>query len=154
VLTNLHIVTPEIQNRNVLWGFCFLTTPYTKHELIKMESDIFKLLQFKLGNPTIKIFLRRFTRSGHEDKNRSILLMEFLGSYLPELSLMDYGCLRFLPSVVAATVMFVARLTIDPDVTPWVRGKIDLRRCLNIMQWIFLFLKAHYPFFSGHLDDC
>jgi len=87
-----------------------------------MESDIFKLLQFKLGNPTIKIFLRRFTRSGHEDKNRSILLMEFLGSYLPELSLVDYGCLRFLPSVVAATVMFVARLTIDPDVTPWGYG--------------------------------
>jgi len=53
---------------------------------------------------------------------RSILLMEFLGSYLPELSLMDYGCLRFLPSVVAATVMFVARLTIDPDVTPWGYG--------------------------------
>jgi len=48
--------------------------------------------------------------------------MEFLGSYLPELSLMDYGCLRFLPSVVAATVMFVARLTIDPDVTPWGYG--------------------------------
>jgi len=75
------------------------------------------------------------------------LLMEFLGSYLPELSLVDYGCLWFLPSVVAATVMFVARLTIDPDVTPWVRGKIDLRRCLNIMQWIFLFLKVHYPSF-------
>jgi cyclin-A len=57
--------------------------------------------------------------------------MEFMGSYLAELSLLDYGCLRFLPSVVAASVMFVARLTIDPDVTPWVRSKIDLRRCLK-----------------------
>jgi hypothetical protein len=53
---------------------------------------------------------------------RSILLMEFLGSYLAELSLLDYGCLRFLPSVVAASVMFVARLTIDPNVNPWVRN--------------------------------
>jgi len=50
---------------------------------------------------------------------RSILLMEFLGSYLAELSLLDYGCLRFLPSIVAASVMFVARLTINPDVNPW-----------------------------------
>jgi len=100
--------------------FCYITdNTYTKQELLKMESDILKLLQFELGNPTIKTFLRRFTRSAHEDKKRSILLMEFLGSYLAELSLLDYGCLRFLPSVVAASVMFVARLTIDPDVNPW-----------------------------------
>ncbi|RCV19236.1 hypothetical protein SEVIR_3G385400v4 [Setaria viridis] len=100
--------------------FCYITdNTYTKQELVKMESDILKLLQFELGNPTIKTFLRRFTRSAHEDKKRSILLMEFLGSYLAELSLLDYGCLRFLPSVVAASVMFVARLTIDPDVNPW-----------------------------------
>ncbi|PUZ67633.1 hypothetical protein GQ55_3G451600 [Panicum hallii var. hallii] len=100
--------------------FCYITdNTYTKQELVKMESDILKMLQFELGNPTIKTFLRRFTRSAHEDKKRSILLMEFLGSYLAELSLLDYGCLRFLPSVVAASVMFVARLTIDPDVNPW-----------------------------------
>jgi cyclin-A len=49
--------------------------------------------------------------------------MEFLGSYLAELSLLDYGCLRFLPSVVAASVMFVARLTIDPNANPWVRNR-------------------------------
>ncbi|CAN6356737.1 unnamed protein product [Urochloa humidicola] len=100
--------------------FCYITdNTYTKQELVKMESDILKLLQFELGNPTIKTFLRRFTRSAYEDKKSSILLMEFLGSYLAELSLLDYGCLRFLPSVVAASVMFVARLTIDPDVNPW-----------------------------------
>ena len=78
---------------------------------------------------------------------RSILLMEFLGSYLAELSLLDYGCLRFLPSIVAASVMFVARLTINPDVNPWVSNKIDLLDVWNITQWIFLFLKAHYPAF-------
>ncbi|XP_066355844.1 cyclin-A3-2-like [Miscanthus floridulus] len=100
--------------------FCYITdNTYTKEELLKMESDILKLLKFELGNPTIKTFLRRFTRSAHEDKKRSILLMEFLGSYLAELSLLDYGCLRFLPSVVAASVLFVARLTIDPNVNPW-----------------------------------
>ncbi|CAD6267242.1 unnamed protein product [Miscanthus lutarioriparius] len=100
--------------------FCYITdNTYTKEELLKMESDILKLLKFELGNPTIKTFLRRFTRSAHEDKKRSILLMEFLGSYLAELSLLDYGCLRFLPSFVAASVMFVARLTIDPNVNPW-----------------------------------
>ncbi|XP_062203294.1 cyclin-A3-2-like isoform X2 [Phragmites australis] len=100
--------------------FCYITdNTYTKQELVKMESDILKLLEFELGNPTIKTFLRRFTRAAHEDRKRSILLLEFLGSYLAELSLLDYGCLRFLPSVVAASVVFVARLTIDPDTNPW-----------------------------------
>ncbi|KAF8776732.1 hypothetical protein HU200_003467 [Digitaria exilis] len=100
--------------------FCYITdNTYTKQELLKMEGDILKLLKFELGNPTIKTFLRRFARSAHEEKKSSILLMEFLGSYLAELSLLDYGCLRFLPSVVAASVMFVARLTIDPNANPW-----------------------------------
>jgi cyclin A len=46
-----------------------------------------------------------------------------MGSYLAELSLLDYGCLRFLPSVVAASVVFVAKLNIDPYTNPWVRTK-------------------------------
>ena len=48
------------------------------------------------------------------------LQLEFLGSYLCELSLLDYSLLRFLPSLVAASVVFVARLTLDPHTHPWV----------------------------------
>lgn len=100
--------------------FCYITdNTYTKQELVKMESDILKLLDFEMGNPTIKTFLRRFMKSGPEDKKRSSLLLEFLGSYLAELSLVDYSCLQFLPSVVAASAVFLARLTIAPDCNPW-----------------------------------
>ncbi|KAF0887707.1 hypothetical protein E2562_002400 [Oryza meyeriana var. granulata] len=100
--------------------FCYITdNTYTRQEVVKMESDILKLLKFEMGNPTIKTFLRRFTRSCLEDKKRSSLLLEFMGSYLAELSLLDYCCLRFLPSVVAASVVFVAKLTIDPYTNPW-----------------------------------
>lgn len=48
------------------------------------------------------------------------LQLEFLGSYLCELSLLDYSMLRFLPSLVAASAVFVARLTLDPHTHPWV----------------------------------
>uniref|UniRef100_A0A453JVJ8 Cyclin C-terminal domain-containing protein n=1 Tax=Aegilops tauschii subsp. strangulata TaxID=200361 RepID=A0A453JVJ8_AEGTS len=100
--------------------FCYITdNTYTRQELLTMESDILKLLNFEIGSPTIKTFLRRFTRSGPEDKKRSSLLLEFMGSYLAELSLLDYSCLRFLPSVVAASSLFLARLTIGPDTNPW-----------------------------------
>jgi cyclin A len=50
------------------------------------------------------------------------LSLEFMGSYLSELSLLEYGCVRFLPSVVAASAVFVARLTLNPDSNPWVRN--------------------------------
>uniref|UniRef100_A0A0A8YDP2 Cyclin-A2 n=1 Tax=Arundo donax TaxID=35708 RepID=A0A0A8YDP2_ARUDO len=40
-------------------------------------------------------------------------------SYLAELSLLDYGCIRFLPSVAAAACLFVARFTIHPKTRPW-----------------------------------
>uniref|UniRef100_A0ACD5Y0T3 Uncharacterized protein n=1 Tax=Avena sativa TaxID=4498 RepID=A0ACD5Y0T3_AVESA len=100
--------------------FCYITdNTYTRLELLTMESDILKLLDFEIGSPTIKTFLRRFTKSGPEDKKRSSLLLEFLGSYLAELSLLDYSCLRFLPSVIAASSIFLARLTIEPDTNPW-----------------------------------
>lgn len=48
------------------------------------------------------------------------LKIEFLSFYLAELSLMDYDCIRFLPSTVAASVIFLARFIISPEVHPWV----------------------------------
>lgn len=49
------------------------------------------------------------------------LKLEFLSNYLAELSLLDYGCVRHLPSAVAASAVFLARFTINPDRHPWVR---------------------------------
>lgn len=100
--------------------FCYITdNTYTKQELVKMESDILKFLNFEMGNPTIKTFLRRFIKVGLEGDQYPDLKLEFLANYLAELSLLDYGCLRFLPSVVAASAVFVARLTLKPDAHPW-----------------------------------
>ncbi|XP_008787130.2 cyclin-A3-1-like [Phoenix dactylifera] len=100
--------------------FCYITdNTYTKQEVVKMESDILKFLNFEMGNPTIKTFLRRFTKAGQGDGNYPNLQLEFLSNYLAELSLVDYGCVRFLPSVIAASAVFIARFTIDPKAHPW-----------------------------------
>ncbi|AQK64281.1 cyclin superfamily protein, putative [Zea mays] len=110
----------EISPLNVE-DFCYITdNTYTKQEVVKMESDILNVLKFEMGNPTPKTFLRMFTRFSKEDtKKYRSLQLEFLGSYLCELSLLDYSLLRFLPSLVAASVLFVARLTLDPHTHPW-----------------------------------
>ncbi|XP_010277154.1 PREDICTED: G2/mitotic-specific cyclin C13-1-like [Nelumbo nucifera] len=100
--------------------FCYITdNTYTKEEVVKMETDILNFLKFEMGNPTIKTFLRRFTRAAQEDRKSPNLQLEFLGCYLAELSLLDYGCVRFLPSLVAASVVFLARFTIRPKMNPW-----------------------------------
>ena len=41
--------------------FCYITdNTYTKQEVVKMEADILKYLNFELGSPTIKTFLRYY----------------------------------------------------------------------------------------------
>ena len=48
------------------------------------------------------------------------MLHEFLCYYLAELSLLDYNCVKFLPSLVAASVVFLARFIIWPKSHPGV----------------------------------
>ncbi|CAJ2675378.1 unnamed protein product [Trifolium pratense] len=108
------IKPPEVED------FCYITdNTYSKEEVLGMEADILKALKFELGGPTIKTFLRFFTKVGQEGIDASELQFEFLGCYLAELSLLDYHCVKFLPSMVAASVVFLARFMLSPKTHPW-----------------------------------
>ncbi|MCL7049672.1 hypothetical protein MKW94_003363 [Papaver nudicaule] len=113
----------------------------TKDEMLKMEREILRLLNFEMGNPTIKTFLRRLiTRVTAQEGSISALnlKLKFLGYYLAELSLLDYGCIKFLPSMVAASVVFLSKFTMQPKVHPWNSaletysgyGSFDLKDCV------------------------
>ncbi|KAI3460182.1 hypothetical protein Pfo_016845 [Paulownia fortunei] len=123
--------------------FCYITdNTYRKEEVVKMEADVLKSLRFEMGNPTVKTFLRKFTRIVQEDYENSSLQLEFLGYYLAELSLLDYGCVKFLPSLVAASVMFLSRFTLQPNLHPWSLAlqrhsgykAADLKECVCILH--------------------
>ncbi|XP_062158454.1 putative cyclin-A3-1 [Alnus glutinosa] len=127
--------------------FCYITdNTYTKEEMVKMEADVLKSLKFEMGSPTIKTFLRRFTRVARESHKTSNLQLEFLGSYLAELSLLEYHCVKFLPSLVAASVMFVARFMIRPKMHPWSSEleinsgykPADLKECALLIHDLYL----------------
>ncbi|XP_071675492.1 cyclin-A3-1-like isoform X1 [Lolium perenne] len=92
---------------------------YTKQQVVKMEADILKFLNFQVGGPTIRTFLRKFLTSCRGGNPASAKRLELTCSYLAELSLIDYDCIKFLPSVIAAACLFVARLTISPKTRPW-----------------------------------
>ncbi|XP_061371361.1 G2/mitotic-specific cyclin C13-1-like [Gastrolobium bilobum] len=123
--------------------FCYITADtYNKAEVVKMESDILKSLNYEMGNPTVKTFLRRFTGIASEDKKAPNLMFVFMTSYLAELSLLDYYCLKFLPSLVAASVIFLARFIIWPKVHPWNSAlhecsgykSVELKECVLLLH--------------------
>ncbi|XP_059286569.1 G2/mitotic-specific cyclin C13-1-like [Lycium ferocissimum] len=123
--------------------FSYITAnTFTKKDVVKMEASVLQSLKFEMGNPTTKTFLRRFTRVAQEDYKNPDLQLEFLGYYLAELSLLDYNCVKFLPSLVAAAVIFLSRFTLQPKSNPWnVALKscsgyraVDLKECVFIIH--------------------
>ncbi|KAM0879578.1 hypothetical protein ACQ4PT_034146 [Festuca glaucescens] len=92
---------------------------YTKQQVVKMEAEILNLLKFEMGSPTARTFLRRYITVCRRGDRAKAKKLEFMCSYLAELSLLDYDCTMFKPSVVAAACLFVARFTISPNTRPW-----------------------------------
>ncbi|KAL2318484.1 hypothetical protein Fmac_032360 [Flemingia macrophylla] len=139
------IKPPEVEE------FCYITdNTYSKEEVVNMEADILKALKFELGGPTVKTFLRRFSRVGQEGVDTSDLHFEFLSCYLAELSLLDYNCVKFLPSFVAASVVFLARFILRPKTHPWnselhqlTKYKpADLKECVQNVHDLYLSRKG------------
>ncbi|CAA3014264.1 cyclin-A2-1-like [Olea europaea var. sylvestris] len=100
--------------------FCFITdNTYTKEEVVKMESRVLNFLGFQLSVPTTKKFLRRFIQAAQVSYEVPSVELEFLANYLAELTLTEYSLLEFLPSLVAASAVFLARWTLDQSDHPW-----------------------------------
>ncbi|KAF3336473.1 cyclin-A3-1-like protein [Carex littledalei] len=99
---------------------CYVTDNICdKQEVMEMESDVLKILKFEMGGPTIITFLQRFIKAGQKFGKRKSPVRKCLAYYIAELSLMDYGCIKFLPSVVAASAVYLARFTVDSSIHPW-----------------------------------
>ncbi|KAF5952102.1 hypothetical protein HYC85_010046 [Camellia sinensis] len=79
---------------------------YTNKEVVKMEQDVLDFLNYEMVFSIHSSF--------------SICKWSFLGCYHAKLSLLDYGYLQFLPSLVAASAIFLSRFTIEPKIHPWI----------------------------------
>ncbi|PHU04698.1 putative cyclin-A3-1 [Capsicum chinense] len=107
--------------------FCYITdNSYTREEVVNMEKDLLNFLNFEISNPTTKTFLRIFTKAAQDSLSFLTLQFEFLSCYLAELSLLDYSCVQFLPSMTAASAIFLSRFTVLPNVRPW---NLALQQC-------------------------
>ncbi|KAK4274644.1 hypothetical protein QN277_017838 [Acacia crassicarpa] len=135
------IKPPEVEE------FCYITdNTYTKEEVVTMEAEILKSLKYEMGYPTVKTFLRRFCTVALENYEASELQFEFLTYYLAELSLLEYSCVKFLPSLVAASVIFLARFMLSPKTHPWNSAlhrrsgykSSDLKDCVLVILDLYL----------------
>ena len=92
---------------------------YSREEVLEMERQVLHKLEFRLTSTTAWPFLTRFVKCvGSPDRER------YMARYLSELALLDYGMLRYRPSMIAAAAMNLARQTIyhterNDSVDPW-----------------------------------
>ena len=97
---------------------CFLCdNKFSREEIIKLESIVLSTLGFNLTVPTSLQFLRRFSRAGGLEPE-----VHMLTRYLLDSSLAEYAMLQYLPSMVAASALYLAKRLSDQDNDDvWVR---------------------------------
>jgi cyclin B len=76
---------------------------YTRQEVLDMEQDIVRSLEFKMTVPTAYPFLARFLHL-----TKASELTSFAANYYLERCLQEYDLLKYRPSLVAATAVCLA----------------------------------------------
>lgn len=74
---------------------------YSRREVMRIEIEILEELDFDLGKPIPLAFLRRFSKAAHCD-----VKMHSIAKFLMELSLTEYECSHWRPSMLAAAALF------------------------------------------------
>ncbi|XP_076811415.1 cyclin-A2-like [Clavelina lepadiformis] len=89
--------------------FVYITDDtYTKKQVLRMEHLILKVLNFDVAVPTSNQFLKRFLKAAGANKKA-----EYLAQYLCELALVEFDCVQYLPSLMAAAAVCLACYTVS-----------------------------------------
>ncbi|KAH9607923.1 hypothetical protein KSS87_023359, partial [Heliosperma pusillum] len=104
---------------------------YSNEQILKMEKTILGKLEWYLTVPTPYVFLTRYIKASIPDDESENMVY-----FLAELALMNYESISFFPSMVAASAVYVARLTLhkSPAWTETLRrytgySESELREC-------------------------
>ncbi|XP_061886391.1 G2/mitotic-specific cyclin-B2 isoform X1 [Entelurus aequoreus] len=89
--------------------FAYITdNAFTKAQILEMEKQVLKTLNFQLGRPLPLHFLRRASKVSNADTARHTL-----AKYLMELTLIDYDMVHYHPSEIAAASLCLAQLLLN-----------------------------------------
>lgn len=85
----------------------------SRSELLSMERAMLAQLEFNITVVTCYPFLSRYCKCGKLDKQQ-----EWLALYFAELTLLDVNFLKFPPSVIAATAIYLSNRFVEKQ-DPW-----------------------------------
>mmetsp|Transcript_7468 Transcript_7468/g.21093 ORF Transcript_7468/g.21093 Transcript_7468/m.21093 type:complete len:380 (+) Transcript_7468:501-1640(+) len=111
---------------------------YSKQDIKECEMEVLRTLKYELTVPTIRPFLKRCLQAAKGGSK-----LEFLANYICELALLDYGMLQFLPSMIAASSVILAQITLNLPVwsstLSYYSGysKQELRDCARALHKLF-----------------
>ncbi|KAG6615658.1 Cyclin-like protein [Phytophthora cinnamomi] len=78
---------------------------YTAEEMLDMEAKVLNALEYRVASTTCYGFMHRYMKAGcTTDKQRSLV------SYLCDFALLYYHMVRFKPSILVASAVYLARL--------------------------------------------
>ncbi|XP_065855242.1 putative cyclin-B3-1 isoform X2 [Euphorbia lathyris] len=114
---------------------------YTRDQMLAMEKLFLKKLKFRLNVPTLYVFMLRFLKAAQSD-----LKLEHLAFYLIELCLVENEALKFKPSMLCASAIYVARSTLQKG-PPWSpllakHARYDFSQIRECAEMILRFQKA------------
>jgi len=86
----------------------------TRREALDAERELVAALGYRLSGPTAYTFVEHFMRhtQGQEEEGSAAAVVRALAHHLAGMALLDYRCVAFLPSVVAASAIVLARLVV------------------------------------------
>lgn len=97
------VFSPSIQN------FVYVAdSGYSEDEILRAERFILQVLDFNLSYPNPMNFLRRNSKADNYD-----IQTRTVAKYLMEIALLDHRFLKYCPSHVAATAMYLSRVILE-----------------------------------------
>ena len=99
--------------------FVYITdNAYTQQDILEMEHDILRTLEFNVTFPSAFLFLNRYARLAKADD-----MTMALARYLTELPLIEYRMLKYSASMTAASALYVAFHILKKKISPsWNHG--------------------------------
>ncbi|KAL4130335.1 hypothetical protein PRIC2_006340 [Phytophthora ramorum] len=86
---------------------------YTAEEMLDMETQVLNALEYRVASTTCYGFMYRYMKAGcNTDEQRSLV------SYLCDFALLSYHMVRFKPSKLVASAVYLARVTTG-EAEPW-----------------------------------
>lgn len=125
---------------------------FNKRQMIAMEEQIVKTLNFKLTVPTPLSFLHRLNQVATGVMGPSAERCNHLSNYLLERSLLDYKMLKYKPSVLAAACQYTAStLTVGSSWTEEISraARVSKTEMSEAVEAVRYYVMTHDPKMSA-----